>query len=155
DALDIKTLNSQMLEATLDGLAAGVYLTGRDGRIVHMNAAAERQVKTGDAIRIANNRLFPTDLKARAALAAAIDEMARDETDARSGGHSLAIPDSDGSGYVATLLPLERGRRQSIIAPFAASVAIFTQDPTDVPLMPGEAFAKLYRLTGGELRVLV
>jgi PAS domain-containing protein len=45
DALDIRTLRSEMLEATLDGLAAGVYLTRRDGRVVYMNATAERQVK--------------------------------------------------------------------------------------------------------------
>jgi DNA-binding CsgD family transcriptional regulator len=41
------------------------------------------------------------------------------------------------------------------MAPFAASVAVFVQEPARVPMMPGEAFAKLYRLTGGELRVLL
>src|SRR5262245_37348831 len=55
DVLDLRTLKSEMLEATLDDLAAGVYLTARDGRLVYMNAAAERQVKTGNAIRIVNN----------------------------------------------------------------------------------------------------
>ena len=80
--------------------------------------------------------------------------MASDET-TRPSGYSLAIPDADGAGYVATLLPIERGQRQSIMAPFAASVAIFAQDPAQVPLLPGEAFARLYRLTGGELRVLL
>ena len=33
--------------------------------------------------------------------------------------------------------------------------AIFVQDPVVVPPFPGEAFAKLYGLTGGELRVLL
>ncbi len=69
--------------------------------------------------------------------------------------HSLAIPDVDGAGYVATLLPVDRGQRRGIIAPFAASVAVFTKDPIQAPLMPGEAFARLYKLTGGELRVLL
>jgi DNA-binding CsgD family transcriptional regulator/PAS domain-containing protein len=155
DALDIRTLRSEMLEATLDGLAAGVYLTKRDGRVVYMNAAAERQVKAGHALRIVDNRIFPTDPQACTAIAKAIDEVARNETDAGPAGHSLAIPDDNGVGYVATLLPLERGQRQSIMAPFAASVAIFAQDPAHVPLMPGESFAKLYQLTGGELRVLL
>jgi len=155
DVLDLRTLKSEMLEATLDGLATGVYLTARDGSVVYMNVAAERQVKTGNAMRIVNNRLSPADPKARAALANAIDEVARDQSDAPPSGHSLAIPDADGAGYVATLLPIERGQRQSIMAPFAASVAIFAQDPAQVPLLPGEAFAKLYRLTGGELRVLL
>ena len=102
-----------------------------------------------------NNRLSPTNLEARAAIAKAIDEVATDETDAGPAGHSLAISDDNGVGYIATLLPLERGRRQSIMAPFAASVAVFAQDPAQAPLMPGEAFARLYQLTGGELRVLL
>ncbi len=29
------------------------------------------------------------------------------------------------------------------------------KDPIEAPLLPGEAFARLYRLTGGELRVLL
>lgn len=155
DALDIKTLRSEALEATLDGLATGVYLAARDGRIVYMNAAAERQVKAGNALRIINNRLAPTDLKARAALAAAINEVASDQTESRSTGHTLALSGPDGTGYVATLLPVERGERKSIVAPFAACVAIFVQDPAQVPLMPCEAFARLYRLTSGEVRVLL
>ena len=155
DALDIRTVRTEMLEATLNGLAAGVYLTAQGGRVVYMNTAAERQIKSGSALGITNNRLSPTDPQARSTLAKAIDDVARDETDAGTAGNSVAIPDADGGGYVATLLPLERGRRQAIIAPFAAYVAVFTQDPAQVPLMPGEAFAKLYRLTGGELRVLL
>ena len=155
DVLDIRTLNSQMLEATLDALVAGVYLVARDGRIVYMNAAAARQIKTGNALRIVNNRLLPSDLQARQALARATDRTASEKLDGDSGGHSLAIPDPQGDGYVATLLRLDRGSRQSIMAPFAASVAVFVQEPARVPMMPGEAFAKLYRLTGGELRVLL
>ena len=69
--------------------------------------------------------------------------------------HSLAIPDVHGAGYIATLLPADRGRRSRVIAPFAASVAVFTKDPSQAPLMPGEAFARLYKLTGGELRLLL
>jgi DNA-binding CsgD family transcriptional regulator len=32
---------------------------------------------------------------------------------------------------------------------------VFTKDPVEAPMMPGEAFARLYGLTGGELRVLL
>ncbi|MEX2201971.1 MAG: helix-turn-helix transcriptional regulator [Dongiaceae bacterium] len=150
DALDVRTLRSEALEATLDGLVAGVYLAARDGRIVYMNASAVRQARTGTALRVVGNRLVPNDQAARVALANAIADASRDIVD---GEHALAIPEKGGVGYVATLLPLEHGRRRSIVAPFAASVAIFTQEPTQVPLMPGEAFARLYGLTGGELRV--
>jgi DNA-binding CsgD family transcriptional regulator len=46
-------------------------------------------------------------------------------------------------------------QRRAVLAPFAASVAVFTKDPVQAPLLPGEAFARLYKLTGGELRVLL
>jgi DNA-binding CsgD family transcriptional regulator len=156
DALDIRTLRSEVLERTLDGLVSGVYLTAHDGRVIYMNAAAERQVKIGNSIRIVNSRLFPCDPAARAALSKAIDEAARVEIDNDASEHSLAIPNIDGGpGYVATLLPVARGQRRDIVAPFSASVAVFTKNPIEVPLMPGEAFARLYKLTGGELRVLL
>jgi DNA-binding CsgD family transcriptional regulator/PAS domain-containing protein len=156
DVLDIRALRSEMLEKTLNGLVAGVFLTARDGRVVYMNAAAERQVRSGNSIRIVNNRIFAADPATRAALSKAIDQAARDDLDKDPSEHSLAIPDVDGGpGYVATLLPVERGQRRDIIAPFAASVAVFTKDPVQAPLMPGEAFARLYGLTGGELRVVL
>ena len=154
DVLDIRTLKSDLLEKTLDGLVAGVFLTARDGRVVYMNAVAERQIKTGNSIRVMNNRISPTDPAARAALSKAIDEASRADIDMDINEHSLAIPDMDGAGYIATLLPVDRGQRRSVLAPFAASVAVFMQDSAEAPLLPGEAFARLYKLTGGELRVL-
>jgi DNA-binding CsgD family transcriptional regulator/PAS domain-containing protein len=156
DALDIRALRSEMLEKTLDGLAAGVFLTARDGRVVYMNRAAEKQIKAGTSLRLANHRLAPTDPAARAALSKAIDQSARDgAADVRAGEHSVAVPDGVGGGYIATLLPIESGQRGGVLAPFAASTAVFMQDPIQAPAMPGEAFARLHKLTGGELRVLL
>jgi DNA-binding CsgD family transcriptional regulator/PAS domain-containing protein len=157
DALDIRALRSEMLEKTLDGLSAGVFLTARDGRVVYMNAAAERQVKAGHSIRLAHSQLSAVHPEARSALAKHIDAATRTDAASAWSEHSVAIPDGtgNGGGYVATLLPIENGERSGILAPFAASVAVFMQDPIEVPLMPGEAFARLHGLTGGELRVLL
>lgn len=155
DVLDIRTLRSEMLERTLDSLAAGVFLTGSDGRVVYMNATAERQIRIGTSIRIVNDRISPTDPGARAALSKAIDQASRGGRDIALGEYSVAIPEVGGAGVVATLLPFDHGRRGDVVAPFAASVAVFTKDPAEVPSMPGEAFATLYGLTGGELRVLL
>lgn len=155
DALDIRALRSEMLEKTLDGLATGVFLTARDGHVVYMNAAAERQVRAGRSIRLVHNRLSAVDAAARAALDRNIEAATRTDAASPPGEHSVAIPDGAGGGYVATLLPIENGRRSGILAPFAASVAVFMQDPVQVSLMPGEAFARLHGLTGAELRVLL
>ncbi len=155
DALDIRALRSEILEKTLDGLAAGVYLTARDGHVVYMNRAAERQVRIGGSMLLVNNRICPTDSTARATLSKAVEAAARDDADTSLSQHSVEIPDGSGGGYVATLLPIGGAGRREILAPFAASVAVFIQDPIHAPLMPGEAFARLHGLTGGELRVLL
>jgi DNA-binding NarL/FixJ family response regulator len=78
------------------------------------------------------------------------EEAATPET-----GFSLALPSRVGAGLVATILPLSRGERRNVCGAFAAMAAIFVQDPIIVPPFPGEAFAKLYGLTGSELRVLL
>ena len=157
DALDICALRSAMLEKTLDGLSAGVFLTARDGQVVYMNAAAERQVRAGQPIRLEDKRLSAVNPVARAALAQAIDAAMRGGAEPSCNSPSVAIPDDTGAGggYVATPLPIENGERNGRRTPLAASVAVFMQDPDHVPLMPGEAFARLHGLTGAELRVLL
>jgi PAS domain-containing protein len=108
DLFDLRTLQSEMLEATLDRLTAGVFLLARDGRVVHMNAAAERQIKIGNALRIVNHRLSPTDSAAVSALTASLSCAVDNEADTEQSGHTLALPDRSGSGLAATILPLAR-----------------------------------------------
>jgi DNA-binding CsgD family transcriptional regulator/PAS domain-containing protein len=155
DALNLKTIRSDALEATLNALTSGVYLADSLGRIIYMNQAAERQIKNGNVLRIENNRLAPIDRVARAALTGVIDEAMAEEAATPDTGFSLALPSREGAGLVATILPLSRGERQNLCGAFAAMAAIFVQDPVVVPPFPGEAFAKLYSLTGSELRVLL
>ena len=155
DALNLKTIRSQALEATLNALTSGVYLIDLLGRIIYMNPAAEQQIEKGYVVRIENNRLAPTDHTTRTTLEAAIDEAIHDEALAPTSGFSLALPAREGAGLVASILPLARGERQNLCGAFAAKAAIFVQDPVVVPPFPGEAFAKLHGLTGSELRVLL
>jgi DNA-binding CsgD family transcriptional regulator/PAS domain-containing protein len=155
DALDLRTITSQVLEATLDALTSGVYLTGFDGQIVYMNRAAELQVKTGSVLRIVNHRLEPMNPEARAAMGRAIADAITDEASVPTGGFTLALPGGENAGLVATILPLDRGQRRKVSGPFAAAAAIFVQDPVTVPVLPGVALAKIYGLTPGELRVLL
>jgi DNA-binding CsgD family transcriptional regulator/PAS domain-containing protein len=154
DALNLTTVRSEALEATLNAFTTGVYLTDRQGRIVYMNCAAERQVRTSNPIRVANNHLSPIDHKARLALDRAIDEATGDEADLPTSGFTIALPGGDNGGLIATVLPLARGERQS--GAFSGMVAIFVQDPIVMPpFIPGQAFAELYGLTRSELRVLI
>ena len=144
------TPRSEMLAAALDALAAGVVLTASDGQVVYMNAAAAQQIETGGVIRVFNNRLSPVDPAAAHALRAALVESSDDRRKSAEGGNTLALPNRDGSGILVTILPLARDDKQGVSEQITA---IFIQDPNVRPQCPGEAFAKLYGLTGGELRV--
>jgi DNA-binding CsgD family transcriptional regulator/PAS domain-containing protein len=153
DALDLKTISSNALETTLNSLVAGVYLINRERRVVFMNRAAELQVTDGTAISLIEQQLIPADPMAAVRLERALSG-ADDSTTAKAvGGQAIAIPSPGGGGLIATVLPLHRGDRQNLNHPFMATVAVFVQDPKVAPLMPGEAFAKLYKLTPSELRI--
>jgi DNA-binding CsgD family transcriptional regulator/PAS domain-containing protein len=155
DALDLRTITSDSFEATVNALSTGVFLLDSQGSVVYSNQAAVRLVNTGNALRIVGNRLSPVDRSASAALAAALSSMINrpDANDVMS--CSVALPGSDGEGWIATALPVDRNRRSSFVAPWAAKVAIFVQNSAAAPQLPGEAFAKLYNLTGSELRVVM
>ena len=154
DAIDLATVTANQIEQSVDALSAGVFLTDRSGRIVYMNPLAERQISTGNALRLINRRLTATDREADAALARALATTACTDEAARTAG-VLALPDGTGSGYLASVLPLDGGARRELMAPFRASAGVFVQDPLAAPRTKGEAFARIYGLTGAELKVLL
>jgi DNA-binding CsgD family transcriptional regulator len=154
-ALDLRTLKSETLETALDALSAGVFLLDSQARIMHANRAGEQQVRTGNALRIVNNRFSPVDGTANAKFIKALSPSADSDRQSATNMHSIALPASDGEGLIATILPVGEGRRSSLMAPWSAKWAVFSQNPMSVPQIPGEAFAHLYGLTGGELRVVL
>ena len=145
---DPQTSKYQLFEAALNVLAAGVILTAHDAQVIYMNAAARQLVRMRRTLCLVNNRLLPIDSTAARALASVLAGM-RNKSEAPQ---TLAFPDRDGAGVLATIYPLdtESGEEQ----PMMAAAAIFIQDPARTPAFPGEAFAKLYGLTRGELRVI-
>jgi integral membrane sensor domain MASE1/GAF domain-containing protein/DNA-binding CsgD family transcriptional regulator len=153
NALNLATVRSEALEATLNALTFGVYLTDRSGRIVYMNRAAERQVTSSNVVCVENGHLAPIDHTAQLALARAIDE-ANDEVHSPNNGLTIALPGGDNAGLIATIFPLGCGERQRVCGT-SGMEAIFVQDPVAIPSCTGEAFAKLYGLTRCELRVLL
>ena len=156
DALNLTTIRSNALEATLNGLTSGVDLTDRDGRIVYMNRAAEHQVRTSNAICVANNHLAPIDRMARLALDRAIDEAVGDEAARPTSGFTIALPGGDNAGLIATILPLwPTANAKASAGPLRDWRQSSVQDPVVMPPFSGEAFAKLYSLTASELRVLL
>jgi DNA-binding CsgD family transcriptional regulator/PAS domain-containing protein len=154
-ALDLRTITSQALEATLDALTAGVYLADREGRLVYLNRAAEGQIRAGSTLRVVDNRLVPRNSSAHSMINRAISEATSNESAMPAGGIALGLPDNEKGGLVATILPLNQGTRRDLSRSFAATAAVFVQNPVVSPHYSGEAFGKLYRLTDAELRVVL
>lgn len=158
DALNLKDVTAQTFENALEGLRAGVFLVSREGRVVHMNRSARDQIAAGRAVTVVAQRLTPVDADAARSLWQAVHDAWTDEAATPPGGHVIALPsrgDGGDPGLLASVLPLERGQRHDISRPFAAVAAVFVQNPEVTPPLPGEAFARLYKLTPGELRVLL
>jgi DNA-binding CsgD family transcriptional regulator/PAS domain-containing protein len=155
DALDLRTVKSDALEAALDGLAAGVFLLDDQGNVLHQNKAAARLARLGDVLTIRNKRLWPINAASRDGLAAALRQTPQDALPPASGAApaSIVLGTADGTGgMIATLLPLA-GRGSESARHTDARWAAFVQDPHVAVPMPGEAFGKLYSLTPAELRV--
>lgn len=155
DAIDLQSMTAEGLEQTIDALSAGVFLTDRGGRVIYMNRMAARQLKTGNALQLVDRRLTTTDSESSTALARALAAGSCTEAATGRTGTVLALPDGDGAGYIASVLPLDGGRRAELTAGYRARAGVFVQDPRLAPQAPGEAFAKLYGLTAAELRVLL
>jgi DNA-binding CsgD family transcriptional regulator len=154
-ALEMKSLDAKIMEATLNGLIAGVYVVNHEGRLVFMNHTAEQQIKRRRGFKIVNNRLVPVDATAADAFARCFASAKDAANEFKPAMPSIALPDEFG-GLVATLLPLGSGQRQLLaMGPATAGFAIFVQDPMQAPPNPGEGFAKLYGLTPAELRTLM
>ncbi len=156
DALNLRTIRSKNLEATLNALTCGVYLIDRQGRIVFMNSAGDRQVRTSDALRLGKSGLVPVNPVAHARLTQSIAEATADEAETPSGGIAmLALPGEEDVGLVATILPLNRGERRSLYGASGAAAVVFVQDPITEARFSGQGFAQLYGLTASELRVML
>ena len=153
DALELSTLRSATLEATLGKLAAGVVLLDRDGRVVYMNEAAEVCMNCGRGIRLTGNRMVPGCPVAAKEFAGVLARIGESEAGENAGNATLALPNGKGGGLVASVLRIDRGGRKFVLAPFAAVVAVFIQDMKKATPVPCEAFAKLYGLTRAEIRV--
>ena len=155
DAIDLQTLTADRLEQTVDALSAGVFLTERSGCIVYMNRAAQHQLNTGNALQLVDRRLVATRSESNLALARALAARTCTEAAAGPAGTVLALPDGDGPGYLASVLPLDGGARAELMARYRASAGVFVQAPQAASPSLGEAFARLYGLTPAELKVLL
>jgi DNA-binding CsgD family transcriptional regulator len=153
--IDLKTAASDSLADTVDGISAAMFLVDESARIVHANASGHAMLAEGSLLRAAGGKLLPRDASAEQALNE-VCAMA-ERGDAAVGAKGIAIPlmASEGTRYVAHVLPLTSGARRQAGATYAAAAAVFVHKAAlDAP-SPPEVIRKLYKLTPTEMRVLL
>ncbi|MCW2283489.1 DNA-binding CsgD family transcriptional regulator/PAS domain-containing protein [Rhodoblastus acidophilus] len=156
DLLDARSLQHDMLSATLDLLTVGIVLTDAQGRIAYFNRSADSLLQDRSGLCRAGDFLSARDPAVGDALRAAIATASGGGVLAMPrSGIALPIPRAKGQDLAAWVLPLDAGLRSELAAPFAASVAVFVKELGDTSPFPGELFVKRYAITPAECRVLM
>lgn len=152
--IDLKKTEAATLAATLDGLAAGMFLVDASGRIVFANASGHSMLAQGSLLRAVNGKLAPSEAEAERALHDVF--AAAGGGDIAVGGKGIALPlkSLDGGHHVAHVLPLTSGARRQTGITYSAVAAVFVRQAESYLRSPMEAIARLYKLTPSELRVL-
>jgi DNA-binding CsgD family transcriptional regulator len=137
----------------LGRVAASIFMVDTRGKMVFANESGQALLEEGTMLRDGQGVLTAVDPRADKALR---DAFAASGGDAEIGIRGVAIPLSSTSGgrWLAHVLPLTSGARREAGIAFSASAAVFVRKTgLDTPSAL-ETLAKLYRLTGTEVRVL-
>jgi len=142
------------LTETLDHVEASVFLVGGNGRIVFVNEPAKAMLADGNLMQESNQRLNAVLPEANRMLRDIF--AAAEKQDLSIGPRGVAVPLSatPQEPWFAHVLPLTSGNRQKAAALYAAVAAVLVRKTTIESIAPLETFAKLYKLTASEVRVL-
>ena len=143
DLIDQKVIERNRLAEIIDSLATPVVIIDGSANLVHSNHTALQLIASGDVVLVEHNSLVT------AAHSASKDALAQALISGLRMAQSMALRKRHGGDLIASFLPLAG------ISGGAAHAAIFFHDPDRAFQLPGEALAKLYRLTGAELRLLL
>jgi DNA-binding CsgD family transcriptional regulator len=154
DALDLQSIVATRLAETVDHLSTGVLLTEEKGRIAYMNGSAEAILKDSGALKSKDGHLVAVRPHARDALSRALEESSAGRAPSTSGQHAIPLPDEEGSGLIANVLPLQWRDGRNPLAALPGAAAVIIQNPAEGAPAPIEAIGLLYGLTAAERNVL-
>lgn len=139
------------LAAALDVVSDGIAIVGRDGRVLHLNPAAESIVASRDGLCVISGLLRASVAHADRALERAVHQALADpRADAWTGG-CVAVPRSFGQRpYVVRVIPTSAAELNGMASPTALVVIV---DPEQEPVPDSEALRRLYGLTKTEAEV--
>jgi DNA-binding CsgD family transcriptional regulator len=140
------------LGAALDQIAAGVFLVDGAGRLVFANEPARNLLTTGDLLRDGPLGLAAIDQNANRALQSALTALGRSVI--KSTASAILLKVEGHERWMAHVLPLNSSKGPRPAVGYSAVAAIFVRKAAIETASALETVARLYRLTGSELRVL-
>ena len=152
--IDLRKVEAESLSATMDGVAAGVFLLDASRHVMYANSAGQEMLHAGEILRITQNALVATDQQADQMLGAVFAAAGGGDVQVGAKGVAVPLTGLHGERWLAHVLPLTSGVRQRIGIVHTAIAAMFVHKASlDAPSSL-ETLARLYRLTVSELRVL-
>ena len=151
DLLEQNCLKFETMQNTINLMASPIILTGGDRAIFYANAAAERFLETGHALRELNGRLTIADSGTRRAFEEALSAASRG--DPGIGAQGVGIPLFSNQGYPAVCYMLPINRSTARAAHGNASVALFISTLAHAAPAPAAVVATIFGLTSAEARV--
>src|SRR5262245_15196626 len=153
--IDLHKVEAAALADTLDTLSAAMFLVDAAARIVWANTSGHALLAEGAILHAPGGRMLANDTETSRILHDAV--AASGDGDAAIGvqGIALALAGRDGENYAAHVLPLTSAARRRVGVSHAAVAAVFVRKATLDLQSPLEALARRFRLTAGELRVLL
>jgi DNA-binding CsgD family transcriptional regulator len=152
NVLDTKTAETTAFMEALNGLAAGVFLADRNGRVVFANLSGREMLEDGRILRLRNDALATAD--SRPALADVVAAAGRGDAGLGMSGIAVPLSAPPQMRWLANILPLTSGARRQTGKNFAAVAAVFVHQTSRKSPSSMQSMSKLYRLTPGEMRVL-
>ena len=153
--VELKTIESEFLKETLDGLPAAILLVGQDARIHVANASARASLAAATLLAEVKGVLTVRDTAGQRALRAAIADAAQGDKALGTSGITIPLSNQADAKFVATVLPLTSGARRGLSASYNAVAAIFIRKAELELQSPLSALAEAYRLTQREISVLM
>lgn len=147
--------HGKALEAVLNGLSAPVLLVTAYGKVLFMNAAAERLVGAEDGLLVEAGQLRavrPNDTRSLFKLLGAAAETSAKK--GRNSGGTLKVSRNDGRTHLDVLISPVRTQEDWILRQPAVA-AVFVTDPHRVAVSKDAALIRLHGLTSAEARVAV
>lgn len=140
--------------AALDRMDSAVFLVSHGGTIVFANVSGGKILDQGTLLRAPGNALHAVAAAADRSLADCFRALASNRADADArGGVTVVLSDAPGERWIANVLPLIDGERKQAGEEYHAIAAVFVRNSLAADPTPLEALAKLYGLTGSEIRV--